>query len=176
MISGVGSSHLFEFLLNDGSVSINYGTCDHYEGFATFYDDYFISGIDWVRGLYYVNKSSCKSPSQITIPQRATHCLIKLAMQTVQNPLSFINVTENLSLFGMAVSNMAQQFPDSWESLRKPACKMHYVANSANILHGTDICPQGDISQEAASMLRSDFLAFGSKYPCIWKVWLKMCK
>ena len=166
IIAGVGTSHLFEFLLLDKSVSINYGTCDNFNGIGTFYDDYLIPGIDWVRGLYYVNKSSCYDTKEIKLPRYSTHCLIKLAMDTVQNPVSIINVSDNASPFGQAISIVAQRDPELFVFFRQPACKITDIAPS--LLHGetTGGCLRS-VPHEASSMLRSQFLNAGAQYPCV---------
>ena len=165
LIAGVGTSHLFEFLLLDGSVSINYGTCENYDGIGTFYDDYLIPGIDWVRGLYYVNKTKCKKSSGIELPRHSTQCLMKLAMQTVQNPLEPINIEENLSPFGKSISIVAQLYPKAWRSLRSPQCKMTDVASI--LLHNTTGRCLRYIPHEVISALRSEFLSAGLQYPCV---------
>ena len=166
IMAGVGTSHLFEFLLLDGSVSINYGTCENFKQLGTFYDDYLIPGIDWVRGLYYVNKTSCDDSSDIKLPRHSTQCLIKLAIRTIRNPPTTINVSENLSPFGKAVSAMARRHPKSWASLRQPPCKVTDIAPA--LLHNnTDEQCLHRISTEALSTLRSEFLTVGAQYPCV---------
>ena len=165
IIAGIGTSHLFEFLLLDGSVSINYGTCQNYNKLGTFYDDYLIPGIDWVRGFYYVNKTSCDEAPDIKLPRRSTQCLIQLAIQTIRNP-NTVNVSENLSPFGAAISAMARRYPESFASLRQSPCKVTDLAPV--LLHNnTDEQCLRRISPEALSMLRSEFLTAGLQYPCL---------
>lgn len=162
MIAGIGSSHLFEFLLPDGSVSLNYGTCDNYEGIGTFFDDYLMPGIDWVRALYYVNKTDCNGPN-ILISQKATHCLLKLALKMKSNIAAPIDPLENCSPFGKAMFLMARRYPDSWFSLRQPLCKRPDIA--LTLLRGNMEQDCG-ISGIALKRLRADFIAAGTSYPC----------